>query len=89
MTEESASCAQTKVHNDERIQVRLTALGLPRRSPIQVLTEVDVAQLQCTCHGAIALVVTVSHISLSELKEVCLHCYYNRFAFPDDGSMLR
>jgi len=33
--------SQTKVHTDERTQVQ--PFGLPWRSPIQVLTEVDVA----------------------------------------------
>jgi len=33
--------SQIKVHNDE--WTRFTVLGLPWRSPIQVLTEIDVA----------------------------------------------
>jgi len=31
---------------------RFTALGLPWRSPVQVLTEVNIAYLQWTCHWA-------------------------------------
>jgi len=43
--------SQIEVHADQWTQV-YTAPGLPRWSPIQVLTEVDVPRLQLTCHWA-------------------------------------